>query len=70
MIFDEVIKSDFQQSDLFLIKCLNHTFNKVINLMDLFDEVMDGQIFDQLYGFRQSDFRRCDPFPKNVINFE
>jgi hypothetical protein len=31
------------------------TFDEVITLMETFDKVMDGQILDQLYGFRQSD---------------
>jgi hypothetical protein len=35
------------------IKRWNLTFDGVITLMDTFDEVVDGHIFDQLYGFRR-----------------
>ncbi len=38
-------------------------WSKVIALMETFDEVMDGQIFDQLYRFRRSEIRRSDLFP-------
>ena len=40
-----------------------HVFDKVIfdvaitTLTETFNEVMDGQIFDQKYEFRRSDFR-------------
>jgi hypothetical protein len=34
-----------------LMKRSNMTFNEVITLMETFDEVTDGQIFDELYGF-------------------
>ncbi len=33
----------------------NDTLSKVLFLTDTFDEMMGGQIFDQLYGFRQSN---------------
>ncbi len=43
-------------------------FNEVIELHfkkcdQFFNKVMACQIFDQLFGFRRSDFRQTDQFP-------
>ncbi len=38
-------------------------FDKVITLMETFDEVMVYKFFDVLFGFRRSDFGSCYLFP-------
>jgi hypothetical protein len=55
-MFKHVIKWHFQCRDNFNRKKI--------------EKVMACKIFDQLYGFRQSDFGRCDQFPVPVpVNY-
>jgi hypothetical protein len=45
------------------------TFDVLINLKDTFDVLMLCKFFDDLFGFRCSDFRSCDLFPVSRLPY-